>query len=92
MPTSFTNPRPEPSLLGRDTGQTSERKTEESLGILKMLAGVNPESEHLTNWERGFLEGMYDRVAARGKSVMFSGKELFRLRDIKDKLVEKGII
>lgn len=99
MPTDFSKPSPPPYVppkVGQDTGGDARRHQEEGIKILKLLISVDPKEQYtegnLSQWEVEFLYDMHERVAARGLSSNFSGREVFRLREIKDKLVEKGVI
>ena len=88
MPTFFTKPIPPRSPLGQDTKQTDERKNQEARALLKLLRGATLAS--LSEWEAKFLCGM--RMQGMSRTYQFSGRQVEKLRDIKDKLLEKGVL
>lgn len=65
--------------LANDTGGSDEDRRNEADRILKMLVDIDPEF-HMTPSEQRFIEKMYDDGAQP-----ISPKQLFWLRDIKDK-------
>ena len=90
--TDFTKPSAPPytrSTTGQDTGGDEARHKQEAGQIFKMFADINLDIDDpsipLDPWERGFLR----RIQG---DEYFSGREIFKLREIKDKLVEKGIL
>lgn len=61
-------------------------------GYINKLTADPEGTDDLTQWETNFLLDM--RAKAAGLGVMWrpSSNQLFKLRDVKDKLVEKGVI
>lgn len=84
------------SNLGQDTGKSPIENGYEAREILKMLCskhGIRAEVlEHCGDTAVAFVEDMVEGLNAHVTHWYVSGKQLFWLRDIKDKLVEKGII
>lgn len=91
MSTSPANPNL--PKLGGDTGQTPEERAAEARQLLEMIRPVygTEAFENITTlWELNFIGSMLMLLDSRHFSC--TGKQLFRLRDIKDKLVEKGLV
>jgi hypothetical protein len=93
MPTNFSTPVPGRSPLGQETGGDDERHRQEASKLLSLLSEVDMEVCFRRNlmgtWEVGFLGSMRGKLV---KKQGFSGKEVMKLRDLKDKLLEKGVI
>lgn len=78
--------------LGQDTGQTNARRDQEATQILEMFLqspDIDMIRKQFSTKELDFinsLEVMYKRTRSSGKSQIFvSGKQLFWLRDLKEK-------
>lgn len=81
-----------PSQLGQTTGADQTSRDEEANRILMMLKPSKDQwRDHLTVWELGFMTDMHARWCDGGR-INVSGKQIFRLRDIKDKLIELGVV
>ena len=69
-----------------DSGQTPERRNEEALRIIKMFKDANSYDGIMEDNERRFITTMlmmYDRYS--GEKVFVTPKQLFWLRDLKDR-------
>lgn len=81
-----------PVSMGQDTGGTQEDRNVEANKLMAMMnLGRERWRDYLTVWELGFMTDMYNRWMDGGIAPV-SGKQLFRLRDIKDKLIEAGVV
>lgn len=84
-------------ILGQQTGKAPQSQdyranNPEAYTLLKMIGSVDWKA-YVSDWEEIFLNDMYGKAVANGASSLnVTGRQLFRLRDIKDKLVEKGIL
>jgi len=78
--------------LGQQTGGTPESDTREAVRILSMIAGVSIGTieEELGADPGRFIRDM--RAAMAFPKFEVTGKQLFYLRDLRDRLVEKGLI
>lgn len=70
-------------MLGQETGGTPEQNKKEFLQLMELIALLDPDS--LPDKDRGFYEDMKNRLIF--PKFVPSGKQLFWLRDIKDKLL-----
>lgn len=88
---------PTRNILGQQTGKPengSLTNTPEAVILLKMIGSVDWMREGVLNSRAvTFLTDMYDKVAAGGvRNLQVTGRQLFLLRDIKDRLVDRGIL
>jgi hypothetical protein len=75
--------------LGQQTGGDPR---DEALRLLDMMKTVDY-AAYLNTRDEEFLSEQYDRLASNGVAAYSaSGKQLFWLRDIKDKLVNCGAL
>ena len=68
--------------LANDTGQTPERRTQEAQDLIGML---RPCMDDMTLKEQRFVNETIERFAEYGVRTIVSVKQLFYLRDIRDK-------
>jgi len=82
--------------IGQDTGKSFLDNGREAREILGMLCSQDGIREAVTEYcgERAanFVEQEVERSNATVTHYSVTGKQLFWLRDIKDKLIEKGIL
>jgi len=85
--------------LGQQTGGDANADKNEGITLLNMVKGFEtPVGDWgkycvLTEWEYKFLISMRHRLFVMSETKFFiTGKELFKLRDIKDKLFDKGAL
>lgn len=71
--------------LGQDTGQTDQRRVQEALDLIKIIAMSQPE-EKLQPTDLKFYKDITLR-ACFPRAFKVSGAQLYWLRDIKDKLL-----
>lgn len=72
--------------FGQDTGQDHRRRIEEAerlIEIIRSCPAYEPD-----NWEETFLRDMEQKLACWGMSATVTGKQVMKLRDIKDKAIE----
>lgn len=69
--------------LGQQTGGSLRENKEEAARLVKMLDHLP--TQNLTEWEQTFLRSVEATVKDPGGRV--TGKMVFKLRDIKDKLI-----
>jgi len=92
----FSDPATRPSRgvgLGQRTGGTAQSDADEAKRILKMLAPGESRQEFaeaLSRKENTFLHEQM--LASLFPLYSVTGKQLFWLREIKDKLIERGLI
>lgn len=85
------------NILGQQTGKPENgglTNTPEAITLLKMIGSVDWMQEGILNSHAiVFLTDMYNKVTAGGvRNLQVTGRQLFWLRDIKDRLVDKGIL
>lgn len=80
--------------LGQDTGNDRLGNGREAAQLLKLIcsAGKAAVLEHCGEKASQFVSEEVERLNATVTHFGASGKQVFWLRDIKDKLVEKGLI
>lgn len=83
--------------LGQQTGGNSYTDVVEATEILRLICnggtGIRAKCEEaLSQKEFTFLEEMIDRRNTMVDHLSVTGKQLFYLRDIKDKLIEAGVL
>lgn len=72
---------------------TSNSYTREALAIIKMVGILNAAKRNaLSEREFNFLTDMGRKVDAYGLGLFVTERQLFYLRDVKDKLVGKGLV
>jgi hypothetical protein len=76
--------------LGQQTGGNALSDAHEARQILRLI-GDTDYANDLSKREAGFLDDMFDRALVNPE-FRVTGKQLFWLRDIEDKLVERGPI
>ena len=77
---------------GIGPSQTYRANHPEACTLLKMIGSVDWKP-YVDTGEETFLDDMYDKVAAHGAGCLnVTTRQLFKLRDIKDKLVGKGLL
>jgi hypothetical protein len=84
---------PQSRGLSQQTGAGSQSQVAEATKLMGMINPVrkgNPEA--IRGEDRAFLADMQDKMNNYGSGLFVSGKQLFRLREIKDRLVEEGEI
>lgn len=89
------NPIGTQSTLGQQTGGDEISNGHEARAILRMITSqVNKVDmmEVLDDRAMKFLEDMVERANTFVTHFRVSGKSLFWLRDIKDKLIDKGLL
>jgi len=84
------------TILGQQTGKPDASNpmanTPEAIMLIRMIGEPGRMVEHLSAWEYTFYCDMHAKVKQYGSGLHVSGRQLFRLRDIKDRLVEKGVV
>lgn len=80
--------------LGQQTGGNVDSDTREALTLLKMIGSCpwDEDDSGIGLRARIFLHEQYEREGRDKGAYKVTGKQLFWLRDIKDKLVERGIL
>ena len=80
--------------IGQQTGGTSYDDRDEALRIVRMIAEASHEDiETACGLEAAnFVRDVRVMVGFGKSPIPVTGKQLFWLRDIKDKLIEKGIL
>jgi len=73
------------TALGQDTGQTPERMKQEAMALLNVIAESDPENR-LSESDLKFYKDTILR-SCFPKMFTISGKQLYWLRDIKDRLL-----
>ena len=106
-PQSPSRPTPSPAstpspplsplpLLGEETGGTALENAAEAIRLLRMVDKGKTDwhdPRYLDGADRCFLVDEFERLGAAGvESYTVTGKRLFQLRDIKDQLVDKGLL
>ena len=61
----------------------AKRRVQEVKALLEML---EPNMEIFTSKEQGFMSDMYDRLEQYGDKTFVSERQLFWLRDLKDRI------
>lgn len=92
MANSSTNVR---AQLGQNTGKPSYvSNTPEAIMLLNLIGKPDREEvqTHLNQQEYTFLVDMYEKWSQYGRGLVVTGRQLFYLRDVKDKLIDGGII
>ena len=90
-------PEPQPSLgkgIGQQTGGTAQSDGQEARTLLGMIApcGIEVVKEICGDRAAGFVAEQVGRSNAIVTHFTVTGKQLFWLREIKDKLVDRGVI
>lgn len=70
--------------LTQDSGGTAEQRNQEAFDILVKM-GLQNKTEEMTERESEFIEQISDRLSQFGEKCMVSPKQLFWLRDLKEK-------
>jgi hypothetical protein len=80
--------------LGQTTGGTAESDAEEARSILKMICTCSKSdcADALTCHDLAFIAEQVDRSNDTVTHYRVSGKQLFYLRDLKSKLIDRGIL
>lgn len=75
--------------LGQDTGQDALRRQQEAVKLVGMCGNL---IDDVRMWmiDRNFLRDMRADMNRYGSRWLVSGKQVFRLREIKDKALMKG--
>ena len=84
------------SKLGNQTGKAANgalANTPETLELIHMIGEIDDRKKRAINvLDYGFLLDMQGKVKQYGAGLVVNGRQLFWLRDIKDKLVQAGLI
>ena len=48
--------------------------------IQEMLAAIEPEIKHLSEWQQGFIRDQMDRIAQYGQDTFMSDKQMAQIR------------
>lgn len=84
---------PESRGMGQTTGGTHNSDRDEAVSILQLMAHCSIDQIEQVAGERAgdFVTDLRVELSL-GAELLISGKRLFWLRDIKDKLIERGIL
>jgi hypothetical protein len=76
--------------LGQYTGGSDADRTRVAISILTMLEMVS--HTDMRDEDKEFVLDMLEKRAMYGAALLVTGRQLFWLRDVKDKMIAKGAL
>ncbi len=74
--------------FGGDSGSDAVRRTEEAQRLLDIITAAEREGHYLSGKDAQFVEDLRERFEQYGMKTAVSPRQLFYLRDIRDRVID----